>query len=677
MNILIPHTWLLEHLETKATPEQIQKFVSLCGPSIERIYDREGEAVYDIEVTTNRVDSMSVRGIAREVAVILPQFGVEASLKPLPAENGLQELSSTPEKPLPLPKIANDPLYCKRITCQVLDAVKRTPTPDWMATRLRQIDQNVHDSVIDITNYVTHDLGHPCHAFDYDKVMTLGGSISVAVSEPGKKFVTLDGQSYTTVGGEVVYLNATGEIIDLPGIKGTLNTAIDDDTTRVLFWIESITPQKIRFASMTHNIRTVAAQLNEKNVDPALAEPTFIRGVTLYRELCTAVTASAIFDEYPSPTEAKDISVSGAKIANYLGLELPEQSITTILTTLECSVRVEDEEGHHVFIVTPPTFRPDLEIDVDVIEEIARIYGYHNLPSKLMATEIPLTSQPEFNFSFENELKHFLANTGWQEVYTYSMVSAQLAEESGYQPAQHLQLQNPLTDDRVYLRRSLLPSLREVITGNPLKKELSVFEIANCYTPQSRQLPIEEQVLGMLSKQPYRQVRGAAEALLEHFFVSDYVFAPPMESTKTTTNLKKWLDISAKTRTNELLRIGTIGIMSDDLVAAQFNLSSLLKVSNKYPLYQPIPKTSPVIEDMTFTVPSDTPIGELITTIKSVSPLIVQVDLKDTFKQNTTLTITYWDYLNALSNEHIEPLRKLVVQKLLDSHSATLVGVLE
>src|SRR5690606_36625096 len=121
---------------------------------------------------------------------------------------------------------------------------------EWMARRLRQIDQNVHNAPIDITNYVTHEIGHPCHAFDYDKIMNLGGQINIIQANAGIPFTTLDGETYQTQGGEIVFTNPQGEIIDLPAIKGTLNSAIDNNTTRILLWIESLPSELIRQASM-------------------------------------------------------------------------------------------------------------------------------------------------------------------------------------------------------------------------------------------------------------------------------------------------------------------------------------------------------------------------------------------------------------------------------------------
>ncbi len=637
MNILIPHSWLLEHLETKTGPDKIRELVSLCGPSIERIYEREGESVYDIEVTTNRVDSMSVRGIAREVAVILDQFGESAKLKNL----ALPKIAQTNGSNLPLPKITNDPKLSKRITCVVLDQVKRTPTPEWMAKRLLQTEMNVHDSVIDITNYITHELGHPCHAFDYDKLMKTGGEIIVTTAKKGEHFATLDGNEFETVGGEVVFKNSQGEIIDLPSIKGTANTSIDETTTRVLLLLESIVAQKVRFASMSHAIRTTAAQLMEKNVDPNLIMPTLELGVKLYQELCQAKVASAVYDDFPDQNKIQPISTKLETIQNYLGVSLDENTIVTILEKLGCEVQKKNQEKE--ILVNPPTFRPDLEIPADIIEEIARIYGYHRLPSKLMDTAIPLEKPKNTDFEAESRIKHFLVDRGWQEIYSYSLVSEVLAGQSGYPLEEQLKLQNPLTEDRVYLRRSLIPSLVEVIETNPLEKNLAVFELANVYHPNANQkLPTEELHLTLVTLREYRETRGVIEALLRQFFIEN-------------------LEIDQKGQ----LLIGKIKIgearQEKDLVAIDITISQLLPLIKKHPTYQPIAKTSYIAEDITLTITDSVAIGDVMKKIKEQSPLIIKVELIDQYQQNYTFAIKYHDSSKNLSNLDIEPLRNKIL----------------
>jgi phenylalanyl-tRNA synthetase beta chain len=660
MNILIPHSWLLEYLDTSATPQEIQKFLSLAGPSVERIYDRDGEAVYDIEVTTNRVDSMSVKGIAREAAVILTQFGLPSSLKDRTHAQALSALAPTTE--LPLPHIQNDPAVCRRIMCVVLSNIQHTATPSWMAERLQHIDQNIHDSVIDITNYITHELGHPCHAFDYDKIMALGGEITVAVATPGKPFTTLDGMAYETVGGEVVYTNPQGQIIDLPAIKGTLNTAVDDTTQNILFWIESIKPKKVRFASMTHAIRTVAAQLNEKNVDPELAESVLARGIELYQELCSASIASPVFDEYPGKRATTQVTLPLSRITDYLGLTLKQQQIEEILTSLGCDVEVTNE----TLTIHPPTFRPDIAIPADVIEEIARIYGYHRLPSTLMDTPIPLNKPSNVNFSLESKVKHFLSHVGWQEVYTYSLVSQELAEESGFSVTEHLKLQNPLTDDRVYLRRSLVPSLVEVITNNPLVKQLSVYEIAHIYEPQPDAIPEHRLLLSLVSTKPYREVKGDIEALC------DMLFIPRLDVTPSHENpLSAHLTVTEEGKTIEL---GQIAVLPNEMVAVSIQVTALMVVAHSHPRYQPLPKTAPVVEDFTFTLPEQTPVGTVMQTMQSLNNLIESVTLLDIYQHNYSFRVEYRNPHRNLSTEDVEPVRKQIIAHLSTVYQASLVG---
>ncbi len=663
MNILIPHTWLLEHLDTNADPKIIQENLSLAGPSVERIYEREGDSVYDIEITSNRVDSMSVRGTAREAAVILEQFGIHARLKDAAYESVPLDLDTSEGQELPLPKIENNPDLCERVMAIVLRDVERTPTPEWMAKRLRQVEMNIHDSAIDITNYITHEAGHPIHAFDYDKLMALGGEIIVKEAEPGKSFTTLDGISYETIGGEVVFENQEGDIIDLPSIKGTQNTSIDDSTRNVLLLIDSIAAKKIRTASMTHQIRTVAAQLKEKHVDPHLGLPTLQRGVMLYRELCNAKVASPLYDDFPGQRQLDQVSLPLEKIEAYLGIQIEQNKIAAILESLGCQVSSRE----NFLDVQPPTFRPDLQIPADLIEEVARIYGYHNLPSTLMDTKIPLSKQEGVDFTLEAKIKYFLAHIGWQEVYSYSVVSASLAEASGYSPDKHLKLENPLTEDHVYLRRSLWPSLNQLLNDNPLVEQLSVFEIANTYLPVENDLPRHELRLGMVSSKPYREVKGDLEAMLDTLYLA-HTMVRPLENHRSQAG-----ELFAVKKGKEHL-IGIISVLPGNRTGIDILMDELASVASAYPSLQPIPKSAPVIEDMTFTLPEKTYSGQVLEAIRSQGDAIDSVILKDKYQQNYTFTITYSHPMRAVSTDEVKPIRQKIANALESQFSAELVG---
>jgi phenylalanyl-tRNA synthetase beta chain len=697
MNILIPHKWLLEHLDTKADPKELQKIVSLSGPSVERIYDREGDSVYDVEITTNRVDSMSVRGFAREAAVILNQQDSQSSLREpqITLEQIKKQISESGTNNLPLPKVNNDPALNNRLMCVVLDSISRAGTPGWIAQRLTQTEMNVHDAAIDITNYVTHEMGHPCHAFDYDKLMATGGEIHIVEAQPDESFTTIDGEIYTTKGGEVVFKDAHGEIIDLPSIKGTKNTSVDSSTKRILLLLDSIKSDKVRFASMSHAIRTTAAQLMEKKLDPNLADDTLALAIKLYQNICGATIGSEILDigNDANSNQNASLTLELSQVKRYLGIELPQEKVTSILEKLGCTVSDKSSQSNTATAsieVIPPTFRSDLHIPADLIEEIARIYGYHNLPSVLPDTAIPTIYQPGTNFALEHHVKSLLAHTGWQETYTYSMVSEKLATESDIQLSDHLKLNNPLTEDMVYLRRSLLPSLVEMVEKNPTYRPLSIFECACTYEPTNETDSSQsENSLGAVPKQPlhislvttagYAQLKGTIESLLDTLFVTsseinvvrDEQPAPGFAQSAT-------LYVSQK---DSRINLGSIGILKSidsvqngTLAAADILWENLLKVAKANPTYQPLPKTSIVSEDITFTVPEQTEVGPIIQAIQNTHAAIQNVTFTGRYKNNVSFRVTYYDEKQNLSSEEVEPIRRQLITEIGKQYQATLVG---
>lgn len=666
MNILIPDKWLREHLQTKATKSDIQKYLSLSGPSVERIYDDE---TYDIEVTTNRVDSMSVRGIAREAATILKRAGFEATLKPI----SFEKIKKHPNKNLPLPEILYETESVHRVLAVVMTDVKHLASPELMKQRLETIGINVHEALIDISNYITHELGHPCHVFDYDKIMNKGGKIIIKEANKGKKFVTLDEIEHETIGGEIVFESVDGEIIDLPAIKGTLNTGVDKNTKSILFWIESLDAKKVRRASMGHAIRTVAAELNEKNVDPHLAKEVMEYGVQLFSQLCQAKIASELYDYFPAPKTPKEVIVKLQTIKNYLGIELTDREIKTILSDLDCQVETKADE----IIVTPPTFRPDIQIPADVIEELARIYGYHNLPSKLMDGELSIHPDPNTDYQLENLIKHFLADIGWQEIYSYSLVSEQQALDSGYKLAAHLKLANPLTKEHLYLRRTLVPSLIEVIDNNPASKNMSVFELANVYHPRDNDLPDQVLTLTLLSSKTYREMKGDLLNLFDRLFIfssdQELIIDEKIDKEIQMPIVKQEADLIIKDGKNKT-KIGSIMVLHKKLISAELKLKNLISVAKKYPHYQQIIKTASIIEEMTFTLHKNIAVGEMMQAFGKVDARIKKVELLDIYKNNYSFSFIFQDKKANMSSEAVEPIRQKIVKIGQDEFNASLVG---
>ena len=665
MNILIPDQWLREHLTTNATVADISKFLSLSGPSVERVY--EGD-VYDIEVTTNRVDSMSVRGIAREAATILKRAKFQANLQKLTKHPIIKH----PEMNLALPEIIYQTEAVKRVICTVVADVKQTASPAAMSERLAQVGISSHGALIDISNYITHELGHPCHIFDYDAIMKFGGKIIIKEATKGKKFVTLDEVEHQTLGGEIVFESADGEIIDLPAIKGTLNTGVTDNTRNVLFWIESLDAKKVRQASMGHAIRTVAASLNEKNVDPHLATEVMEEGVYLLQKLCHGKVASEVYDYFPLKRHMNRITLPWQRINDYLGLTLEHTDIVSILENLDCQVKTTPT---HLEVI-PPTCRFDLQIPADIIEEIARIYGYHNLPSKLMDGELSINPDPQTDYQLEERVKHFLATLGWQEIYSYSLISEKQAQDSGYKIKDHLKLANPLKEENSYLRRSLIPSLLDIFVQNPQAGKLSIFELAHVYQPQQNELPAQILQLSLVSNQEYRKIKTDLVALLQKLYAlqdgASLVVKEMSSSELQMPQAKQGAKLIIQSQKHKHT-IGQLSVIADK-VAIEIDWRELLKVSRKHPSYQALVKTAIIKEDLTFTLTEQTRVGDLINAMQAQDQRVKNIELKDQYQQNFTFTLSFQDPQNNLSGEEMVSLRQNIVQVAKEQFNAQLVG---
>jgi phenylalanyl-tRNA synthetase beta chain len=655
MNILIPDSWLRDFLKTKATPAQLQEYLSLCGPSVERINVINNETVYDIEVTTNRIDSMSVNGIAREAAAILPEFTVKATYLP-PEIPTVANIQGT--KPLGI-MIKNDPSLCYRILAIKLENVHLGESPKWLKDRLELVGQRPLNNIIDITNYVMWEMGHPIHAFDYDRLTNK--KIIVREAKKGERLTTLDNKTHTLKGGEIIFDDGTGRIIDLPGIMGTENTVITEKTKNVMLFIENSDPAKIRYAPMGLAIRTQAAVLNEKGPDPAIALQTLLRATAFAKEIAGATVASKLVDIYPHPQIQKTVILEQSRLDTYLGLPLPKLRIKRILETLGC--KVNEKTG--IYSITPPTWRTnDIQIPEDAIEEISRIYGYHNILPKLPDTAPPVVS-PEKDLLWEEEIKIRLRDWGYTELYTYSMISEKLMDIFKLDKTKAYKISNPLSEEWVYMRPHLFPSVLNVVKQNlNIRKDLRLFELSMVYQYRENDLPREVPTLIVVwtGADKFLYAKGLADAILSLFGLKIL-----NDSSDSTNQLS---DIYSKKHIT-LGKYGSYGEVNDNLISRigiqvpvtrlYLNFEELVNNAKSINKYTPIPKYPPVIEDLTFTVSSDTYVGTMISTLKRINPLIQSIEPLDVYKDNRTFRITYMDPDKTLTADEVRPIREKLI----------------
>ncbi len=639
MNIKISDSWLREFLETKASAAKIASCLSLCGPSVERLEKVDGDYVYNIEVTTNRVDVMSVYGIAREASAILPQFGIKATLKPM----AFPSLKNIPQKG-PKFDIQIDPKLTNRVMGVIISDIKNWQSPEWIVKRLEECGFRSLGSPVDITNYIMTEVGHPTHVFDYDLIKT--HKFVIRASKKGEKIISLEGKEYTLPGGDIVIDDGTGKIIDLPGIIGTKNSVVNKDTKRVIFFTENNDPARIRHTSMTLGIRTVAAILNEKGVDPELAKTAILRGTHLFQKICGAKIISPIHDLYPGKQVAKSVLTNQEFIANKLGIQIPKEKIFTILKGLDFQARWS---GNNL-AVTPPSFRlNDILIPEDIVEEISRIYGYHNFPSQLMEGKLP---EPNLDtkHDFETKIKNILKGLGGVEVYTLSLVSKEMAGEGA------LDLKNPLGEDSKYLRKTLLPSLTTAAKGNSgIEEPFHLFEMANVYLPRKKDLPEEKMtVSGIFSNFTYRKAKGVIEAFLEELKIK----AEFIQKDLANFIPNHALQINCKGQ-----KIGNFGVLEkDNYIYYEFGVADLQKFSKPFEKYKPLPRYPAQIEDITFSFPERVKIGEVVKAILQSNKFVADTKLITIYKDAYSLRIWYQNPTKTLTNKEVEKIRSRIIR---------------
>ena len=629
MDILIPDLWLREYLQTKATPEEIQKYLSLCGPSVERINKGKTGPVYSIEVTTNRVDSTSVYGIAREAATIFPRFKIPATLQPIEVKSK-QKLA----RKVDYLDAAVDSNLCKRFTAILVRNVELAPSPKCPQEKLEDAGIRPINNVVDISNYTMILFGQPIHIFDYNKIK--GQKIILREARKGEKITTLDGKTHTLHGGDIVIEDGSGELIDLAGIMGGGTSAIDKNTRNVLVLVPHYNPQVLRKTSMSLAHRTEAYAFFEKNIDPEGTEPAVRFAIDMLQDLAGGEPENKILDMYLKPYKPKKIEVGLKFIYQKLGVQIPVKEIQTILESLGFSISSSPISSHSSLSVNTPSFRAnDISIPEDIVEEVARIYGYHNLPSQLM--DGPLPPQPTTSpFEFEYKAKLALKGLGGIEVYTSSLVSqSDVGGNSGIHSA--LRLKNPLGKDSEYLRESLSPSLTRAIRENRSDEPYWLFEMANAYIPRRGDLPEEKMILaGIFSENfNYRRAKGIVEAFLKEMRILD-----------------------------KIEKHGKFEYLEDGLLYFEFETKKLQEIALMAAPYKLIPKYPPQVEDLTLIVQPRTLIGQIIEKIKSSDPHVSSVELVNIYENTRTLQIYYQHPEKTLTNQDVLEIRAKILKNL-------------
>ena len=505
------YNWLKEFADVKAPAAELRTRLSLAGTAIDSVEESAAGPVLDAEVTANRPDCLGHYGMAREAAAIyrLPVKPLQPKLK----ESGEKASSATRVD-------IESPDLCGRYTARILRGVKIQPSPDWLRQRLEAIGQNSINNVVDVTNYVMFELGQPLHAFDLDKLAEK--RIVVRRARPGEKIRTLDGAE-RTLAKEMCVIADASRAVAIAGVMGGAESEIGFSSRNILLESAWFDPISVRRTSKALGLRTEASYRFERGVDPEMAELASRRAAELIQQLGGGEILAGVVDVYPGHKPELAIEVSRKELLRVMGADVPDRDIEEILGALGFHpVRKDANRGSEgsllaVWECRQPSWRQDAARGIDLIEEVARHYGYDKFPPRLPPAKQPARRLPHAEAM--DRLRERVIALGYQEIVAIPLVDArrdELFRAEGVAPAV---IGNPLAEDASLMRSNGIVSMIGALEWNLNhgQRDLRLFEVGSAYELRDGE-PVETRVLTL-------GATGLAREKTIHEAARDFAFA--------------------------------------------------------------------------------------------------------------------------------------------------------
>ncbi|OGH23916.1 MAG: hypothetical protein A3J69_00800 [Candidatus Levybacteria bacterium RIFCSPHIGHO2_02_FULL_42_12] len=612
-----PVSWIKEYVDTSLSVTKLAEKLSEVGIGVEAIETHENETVFDLEITPNRPDWYSIIGIAREVAA-LENKKILLTIPPIPK----------PKKTLPF-TIHNNVELLEHYSGVLIDGVEPKESPAWLVKRLKQVRLRPINAIVDVTNYVMFELGIPLHAFDYDQIQ--GHEFFVEKARGGERFTTVDNATYT-LPKDAIIIKDKNRIVDLVGIKGGLNSGISSKTKRILLQTSYDNPVLIRRASQALSLRSDASTILEKGVDKNGMMGALSRAVELILKTAGGEIASEVIDLKDELFAPWKLNVRSKRLDKILGIEISQKQVLSILENLNLSPKVIKDSIE----CTIPTYRNDLKIEEDLIEEVARHFGYNRFPLTLPAGTIPTIPIPYAKpYKMENIIKNLMKASGFSEIYTYSLVSEKDIEEHGINSEECLRIDNPVSREYEYLRLHLYPQLMKAFRQNKVvSKTIELFELGKVYSGRSIKEAKENYALCAISNaKSFLHMKGIFQRLYSDLGIKEEV-------------------------TLDVVRITNQWVLIESVI------SPLFEKAIHHTSFKLIPQYPPIIEDIALVVPQSVKTGGIIEAIKKQSGLIEDVSLLDRFEDTRTFHIIYQSRERNLTTVEVSRIREKILSYL-------------
>ncbi|QCS51743.1 phenylalanine--tRNA ligase subunit beta [Priestia flexa] len=641
------------------------------------------DEVLELGLTPNRSDCLSMLGVAHEVAAILNR---EVKYPEV-------EFQETEEKASDYISVVveakeDNPLYVARM----VKNVKIAPSPLWMQTRLMAAGIRPHNNVVDITNYILLEYGQPLHAFDYDRL----GSKEVVVrhAQEGEEIVTLDDQKRVLKENQLVITNGKDPIA-LAGVMGGANSEVQDDTVNVLIESAYFRGLSVRQTSKEHGLRSEASARFEKGIDPSRTRIAADRAAELMAAYAGGEIVSGTVEFDGMTIEPAVVSVTLERINHVLGTELEMAEVQEIMNRLQFESKVEGD----AIIVTVPTRRGDITIEEDIVEEVARMYGYDHLPTTLPVTVATPGRLSDYQLK-RRKVRRFLEGAGLAQTTTYSLTSAEKATQFALNTASTVRLAMPMSEDRIVLRQSLVPHLLEAVKHNNARQtdSIALYETGSVFLgTEEGQLPIEEErvagaITGLWHSHSWQGekkaadfyvAKGVVEGLLSALGLDNHIEYKPTNQEGMHPGRTAAVVLNGQ----EAGYVGQLHPVTQkqyglrETYVFELNLKAIFAAKVEEVRYSAIPRFPSITRDIALVVDKEVLAGELQTAIyEAGGELLKEVAVFDLYdgermeegKKSVAFSLRYLDPERTLTDEEVSAAHANVLKVVEEQFKASL-----
>ncbi len=660
------------------------------------LVDYLGDTVIEFDITPNMARCLSMTGVAREVHAV-----VEA---PLHIEMPTMQDEGQPPASDLVDIVIEDTDLCHRYAATIIRDVTIGPSPFWMQRRLQMAGMRPINNIVDITNYVMLEWGQPLHAFDYDKLVERAGggtpTIIVRRARPGERIVTLDGVERELDPNMLLICDTAGPIA-IAGVMGGLETEVTENTKNVLLESANFDYINNRRTAQKLKLPSEASRRFSRGIPEEMVPVAARRASEFMRTLAGGTIAQGIVDAYPVKQERFHITMPVAELKRQLGVEIPLDEVLGILKRLDFDARAEGDTLH----ATAPWHRLDVRIPADIVEEVARIWGYDRIPETLMADVLP-PQRRNWELEAQERARDILVAAGLQDIIAYALTNLENCAKltpggPPPNPEDYIQLANPLTVERSVMRRTVLVSLLETLAFNQrFTDRQAIFEIGRVYLPRpDKVLPDEPKRIGIALMGPrhpvgvwggdespmdYYDLKGVVEVLVEHMHLEDVVFEPltdhPTFGPRAARLMYKGEPIGVLGEIHPLVR-EAFDLPNVPVCLAEIELAPFVEAFQHPVQLTPISTHPPVKEDLAVVVDEGVPAVEVARVIREAGgTLVVDVALFDLYrgpnipagKKSLAFHITYQALDRTLKDKDVERIRKRIVRELEKRLGATL-----